>query len=89
MTDNFAEHPRSIAEIKSDKSRSAADWTPRDVLISILRDIDSGELEPEALVVCLRPKPKDGVASTQFAMSSPDIHVSLGLLARVAHRMQE
>lgn len=37
MTDDFANHPKSITEIKSDRSNSAKDWTPRDVLIDVLR----------------------------------------------------
>lgn len=43
MVENFADHPRSIAEIRSDKSLDASDWTPRDALIKLLRMHDSGE----------------------------------------------
>lgn len=41
---DFKDHPPSIAEIKSDKSQNGSDWTPRDALIALLRDIDSGKI---------------------------------------------
>ena len=90
MTDNFADHPRSVTEIKSDRTRRANDWTPRDVLIELLRKIDGGELPNlDALVVCYRDKPENGAVKSYYSASSPDIHVSLGLIERIKHNMQE
>ena len=34
---DFASHPKSITEHKAHKSESLTDWTPRDVLIDMLR----------------------------------------------------
>ena len=89
MTDNFADHPMSVGEIRSDKSHRANDWTPRDVLINALRDIDEGRSKPEALIVCIRELTAPGCVKTNFIASAPDLHVSLGLLTAVIHRMQE
>lgn len=89
MTDNFADHPLSITELRSDKSQNAADWSPRDALISALRDLDAGKIKPDALVVCYRKKDSDGAVETSWYSASPDLHTSLGMLARVMHRMQE
>ena len=40
--ENFADAPLSIAEHKAGKSHDAKDWTPRDVLVELLRGIDRG-----------------------------------------------
>lgn len=37
---NFGNEPISMAEIKSAKERSSTVWKPRDVLVSMLQDID-------------------------------------------------
>lgn len=54
--DNFANHPQSLSEIKSDKSWNPQDWTPRDALISALRDIDSGKINPDSLIIIYNNK---------------------------------
>jgi len=90
MTDNFAGHPPSIGEIRADKSYHSKDWTPRDALISVLRDIDEGKIKPEALIVCMRlPGSSPNTVKTQFTAAVSDYHVALGLLTAVIHRMQE
>lgn len=88
MTDSFANHPQSIAEIKSDKSRNAADWTPRDALISVLRKLDAGEIAPSAIVI-VSGDATAGSASIEWASSSPNMLVTLGLLTRFMWAIQE
>ncbi len=85
--ESFSNHPKSIAEIKSDKSRNAADWTPRDVLIDALRQIDSGEINADALIVVMREKKGPGETDTRWAMAGPDTHTSLGLLEYAQFRI--
>lgn len=87
MTENYADHPKSIAEIRSDKSRSASDWTPRDALIATLRDIDSGAIDPDALVIAYRHKSAPMTDSVGWRASSPKLTVTLGLLQWVMHRV--
>jgi len=57
MTD-YKDHPPTIGELRSDKTQSCSDWTPRDVLIQVLREIDSGK-NIDALVVCWRERIDD------------------------------
>lgn len=45
---NFADYPVSITEARATSCR---DITPRDALIDILRQIDSGELDIQRLVI--------------------------------------
>lgn len=48
---DYSKHPPTINEIKSDKTDNGSDWTPRDVLISLLRDIDSGKVKLDAVFI--------------------------------------
>lgn len=80
MADDFSKAPVSIAEIRSDRSSSAKDWTPRDVLVSLLRDIDSGKRSPSVLCVFHTAFDEDGTPKTGFSSSSPNIHMTLGLI---------
>lgn len=85
MTDSFKDHPQSISEIRANKTLSCADWTPRDVLIDLLRRIDGGE-KIDALVVIARQQNEDGSA-TRFTMATPDLVTALGLMSRAAWMM--
>lgn len=86
--ENFKDHPVSVAEVRSDKSQSASDWTPRDALVATLRDIDSGKLSVEAIVICMRiPGAKPGATSSAFKAASPDPHITLGLLTRITQQI--
>jgi hypothetical protein len=91
MTDyspeSFADHPESIQELRSDRTQNAADWSPRDALIAMLRKIDRGEIDSDALVVVWRQRKGEGVAESGFAVASPDVHVTLGLLVHAQHKV--
>ena len=91
LPDNFANYPRSVGEARSDKSQSMRDWTPRDVLIDLLRQIDSGKLPIDMIVVSWRaPDPKaPGEYDSNFAVAGPDPNTALGMLTRTIHRMLE
>lgn len=80
--DDFAETPKSITEIRSDRDGKASSWTPRDVLVALLRDIDSGKEAPTALVVCYAvPNPeRDGARIIAHKISSPDIITTIAML---------
>lgn len=84
--EDFSEYPKSIAEARANASANAADWTPRDALIAMLRDIDSGKVHPDALVICFT-RGKD--VEPGFIASSPGLIVTLGLLERTKFRIHE
>ncbi len=86
---SFADHPETIGERRADRAENAALWSPRDVLVSVLREIDRGEIAPDALVVVHRQKMAPGDTRTRHSVSSPDMHVTLGLLARAMFTIQE
>ena len=85
---NFADNPRTIGEIRSDKTEDCADWKPRDALIDVLRRIDSG-LDVESLIVCWRQNNSDGKQTGHFRTATPDSFVSMGLLSHTMYKLQE
>jgi hypothetical protein len=88
--DNFAGYPKTIGEIRSDRSNSGADWKPRDALIDVLREIDEGRISPEAIVICMREPDKERAneAHTKYRVASPDPHVTFGLLSATLFKVQ-
>lgn len=87
--ESFADYPQSVTERRSDEDGNAAKWTPRDALIAVLRDLDGGVIDPDALVICYRHKTGPGKTSSHYANSSPDVHTTLGLLAFAQHKIIE
>jgi len=81
---DFKDAPRSLGEVRSDKSGKGSDWSPREALVCLLRDIDNG-LNVDALVVCYRVD-KDRAS---FVAAAPDGLTVLGLLSRISHKYQE
>lgn len=89
MSDNFANYPVSTSEVRANREEDCRLWSPRDALISILRDIDEGKVAPDALICIYRERGDDGSMWTHFAAASPDIHTSLGLLTRGQFKLME
>lgn len=85
-TDSFSDYPRSVNEVRSHRTGNAADWTPRDALIHLLRQIDSGVVRPDALIVSLREKVDRGYRTT-FSAACPDSGVMLALLEQTKFRI--
>lgn len=79
LPDSFADYPRSISAVRSDKSRLASDWSPRDVVIDFLRELDAGKINPDTVVLIYRDKQPDGNFATGMSSSSPDRFLTLGL----------
>jgi len=87
MTGSFAEYPHSINELRKDNN--AATWTPREALVNLLRDIDRGEVEPTALVICIAEKgSQPGSVITTYRNVSGDLHQAVGLVEAVKLRIQ-
>lgn len=81
--ETFENVPVGIGEIRADKSRSAADWKPREALVELLRRIDSGDYpDIDALILSWRTKNAANEIGSFYSAASPDIHVTLGVLSR-------
>lgn len=85
--ENFANYPRSIADIKSDRSGNSLDWKPRDALIDMLRDIDSGAQSPQTLMIIYKTLKEDGAYRLGYVSAGvPSVHEGVGILAETIHR---
>ena len=87
--DSFKDHPQSIGELKSDRTDDCKDWTPRDVLIHVLRGIDKGEINTSVLLVAWTESTEGRHSKGHFRVSSSDALVTMGLLQTTMFKMQE
>lgn len=90
MTDSFKDYPLSIGELRSEKTGGGSDWTPRDALIDVLRDIDSGTLDLDVVVIVMRQRSsgEHRVCNANYRIASPDHHTTLGVLGNAMFRLQ-
>lgn len=84
VDDDYSDAPLSIGELRSDRTGQSSDWTPRDVLIDMLRLIDSGELTPEVLCVAFGTENE-----VSYRISSPSALPTIGILYRVLHMVNK
>lgn len=85
--DDYSSYPESLTERRAE---SAAEWTPRDALINMLREIDKGE-HPDLDCIVIGWRSKDptvkGATRTGYSSAGPDVHTTLGVLHAVMMRM--
>jgi hypothetical protein len=89
MSEGFADAPVSIGEIKSGKTWRSKDWSPRDLLIQLLRDIDSGAIAPHemATLVVLWGHSNEKGSVGRYLVSSPSAAECYGVMALAQHKM--
>lgn len=76
---DYRDEPVSVTEYRAIKSADAADWTPRDVLVSVLRDLDKGIVKIEDVVVGFRGKRGD-IGGVFYSCSCKTALEGLGLM---------
>jgi hypothetical protein len=84
--ESFARHPITISEMRARKSGDAIDWTPRDVLLWLLRNLDSGEIEPPRQLIVVMEHANGGVG---YAAATKDTLSRLGIMDIAKHAMLE
>jgi len=82
---DFRSYPKTIGEIKTKKTNDASDWTPKDVLIHVLRNIDSGT-EITKIVICYEYKDKDATCFG-YLKAIKSISEACALLDIVKHKL--
>ena len=68
---------------------SGNDWAPREALISLLRQIDKGEIKLDMLVISWHGTDKDGAKCCDFVNATPSMVHALGLVSRAAYRVNQ
>lgn len=87
LPENFADYPKSIAEIKGEKLQAqgkggADEWSPRDALIAALRDIDSGVEKPVQIYIAMEVKDAEFTSRFPSYVSCGNRLIVMGLLAQ-------
>lgn len=92
MTQDFSQHPRTLGDIRSEKTGSAKDWSVRDALIKTLSEIDSGEIVARKVVMVIQiegkehPSPGgDGFQTMTRQAGTESIYDTFGMLAWAQH----
>ena len=91
MTDDFSKAPKSLGEVRANKAANARLWSPRDVLIHVLRELDAGAIKNlDILIVCWREEDENDADEkvTGYSQSSPGCLEVLGVLSRTAFKIQ-
>lgn len=79
-----------LAKRRWDRNTSPNDHSPREALAAILRDIDSGELDVEHVIVVYMGKLKDDDPRVGYYQSgSAEWIQTLGMLERTKYLLQE
>lgn len=76
--DTFANAPQSITELRAGKEHNGSLWTPRDALVSLLREIDNG-LEVEMMIIGYRYKIDTDGSGYSYTQSTPNVLTAIGL----------
>ena len=83
--DDYKNHPPTIGEIRSDRSGLAIDWSIRDMLVALLRDIDNGhgDIATASHVIMVAGHIGDGGSTrvTLYRAGTKTAWESLGMLA--------
>lgn len=84
--DSFADFPVSLAELRASRAEDGALWSPREMLIAALRDIDSAAIDPQDMMIIWRSKPVDEKAGEEnrirFFNATANSVTACGMLAK-------
>lgn len=81
--DDYSKAPVTINEIRANKAEKANLWTPRDALISALRDVDSKVINPfVAFIVLGNSDPVTYDTYTSFWVAGKNNYEIAGLAMR-------
>lgn len=87
MSGEYKDFPVSMGELRASRSDSPNDWEPRDVLVSLLRDLDSGKISPRHIVVCFSEEKDDGLADNWVQAGKANAHEQIGMLQSAVQSM--
>ena len=82
---DFSNEPLSVAEIRATKINDCSKWTPRDVLVSTLRALDAGEINPDMLIIVYKQEFAEDRTKVSSVVSSPNFIAAVGALELARH----
>lgn len=84
MSDNYADAPMSIGELKSSRHDDCRMITERELLVEILRGIDRGEIKPDGLMIIWQTK-REGNFMAKARRSNLTVLESCGIMEVVKY----
>jgi hypothetical protein len=76
---DFSNAPVSITEARAARSEDGSLWTARDVLVSLLRDIDGGKISVDALFVAYQTCTEGESKSVGYRQAGMDAMATVGV----------
>lgn len=80
--EDFSKAPMTIGEIRAGKTHEAKDWGPRDLLMRMLRDIDSGKISPVSITLVYQVVYPDGDDQCILLSSAQTRTEQIGMMTR-------
>ena len=90
--DNFISVPKTLGEVRANRSGKSKDWTVREMLLTILRQIDSGEITPIKGVfvyASLPPSDRDAEGISYKCAAIEQDYELIGILTHAAFMVTE
>lgn len=79
--ESFAEYPQSTTELRGKRGEGRP--TPRDILITALRDLDSGVFKPSQLVIAYEQEPEGDLFVYGSIRATKSLTDTVGILEAV------
>lgn len=79
--------PNEFAERRAEEQNDCRLWSSKDALLACLRDIESGEINPERLVIHYTERIDDVTTSYRYYASNVTTMEHAGLLAMITARV--
>jgi len=90
--EDFTSHPVTVGELRSEESNSAKDWTVRDMLIFMLRDIDSGgdfAHATRAVLIVAKVDDDGNTRAENFVAGTKNSFETMGLVSNCLLSLQD
>lgn len=84
---DYSDAPVSVGEVRSGKSLSCTDWSPREALVQMLRAIDRGAVAPSSLIIVYNDHTDGDGKTVHFSVASPSGVAAVGMLAYAQYLM--
>jgi hypothetical protein len=84
--ENFKDFPTILGDVRSDISGMGADWSPRDLLLTMLKELDAGEISADTLVVGWCYNDKNNVPQVCSRSASKDPMRAIAVFSVINNR---
>lgn len=87
--DDFNDMPHGVGELRATKSQQMSDWSVREMLVNLLRDIDSGHCKATTAFVALGQILDTRETITGYRACGPNRYVIFGVVEQAVDIYKE